>query len=113
MNGSAGSWSGRNESAARMNLRVVTYNVHKCRGMDGRTSILRIADVLREIGANVIALQEVMDHQATALSEEVGMPFAIGENRRHRGYGYGNVILTALPIRGWRNYDLSVRGREE
>ena len=32
-----------------MKLRVVTYNVHKCRGMDGRTSIQRIVDVLREV----------------------------------------------------------------
>ena len=96
-----------------MKLRVVTYNVHKCRGMDGRTSTLRIADVLREVGADVIALQEVMGHQAEAISAEMAMPFEIGENRRHLGYAYGNVVLTRLPIRGARNYDLSVRGREE
>src|SRR5207248_6628 len=42
-----------------------------------------------------------------------GMPFEIGENRRHLGYAYGNVVLSRLPIRGARNYDLSVRGREE
>ena len=34
-----------------MPLRVVTYNVHKCRGMDGRTMALRIAD-LRRAGAD-------------------------------------------------------------
>jgi endonuclease/exonuclease/phosphatase family metal-dependent hydrolase len=96
-----------------MKLRVVTYNVHKCRGMDGRTSIQRIVDVLREVSADVIALQEVMDHQAEAISSDLEMPFAIGENRKHRGYGYGNVLMTRLPIEGSRNYDLSVRGREE
>ena len=96
-----------------MTLRVVTYNVHKCRGMDGRTSTLRIADVLREVAADVIALQEVMGHQAEAIAVEMGMPFAIGENRKHLGYAYGNVVLSRLPICGTRNYDLSVRGREE
>jgi endonuclease/exonuclease/phosphatase family metal-dependent hydrolase len=96
-----------------MKLRVVTYNVHKCRGMDGRTSALRIVDVLREVCADVVALQEVTDHQAEAISKETGMRFAIGENRKHLGYAYGNVVLSRLPIQGSRNYDLSVRGREE
>jgi endonuclease/exonuclease/phosphatase family metal-dependent hydrolase len=96
-----------------MRLRAATYNVHKCRGMDGRVSTTRIVDVLREVEADVIALQEVMDHQAEAISAEMNMPFAIGENRKYRGYGYGNVVLSLLPISGSRNYDLSVRGREE
>ncbi len=94
-------------------LRVATYNVHKCRGMDGRTNTCRIAAVLREVGADIIALQEVLAHQAEAISEELELGFALGENRRHRGYGYGNVVLSRFPIRSMRNYDLSVRGREE
>lgn len=96
-----------------MRLRVLTYNVHKCRGLDGRASVGRIAEVLRETGADVMALQEVMDHQAESLSVELGQPFCLGENRKHRGYGYGNVVLSRFPIVGTRNYDLSVRGREE
>jgi endonuclease/exonuclease/phosphatase family metal-dependent hydrolase len=95
-----------------MKLRVATYNVHKCRGMDGRTSAKRIAEVLLEVEADVIAMQEVMDHQADTIAAELGMRFAIGENRKHRGYGYGNVVFTRLPIHGSRNYDLSIRGRE-
>jgi endonuclease/exonuclease/phosphatase family metal-dependent hydrolase len=94
-------------------FRAVTYNVHKCRGLDGRASVLRIAEVLHEVGADVIALQEVMDHQAEVISTELGLPFVLGENRKHRGYGYGNVVLSRLPIRMMRNYDLSVGGREQ
>jgi endonuclease/exonuclease/phosphatase family metal-dependent hydrolase len=96
-----------------MRLRVVTYNVHKCRGMDGRTSAARISHVLEEIDADIIALQEIMEHQAACVSEELGMPYVLGENRKHRGYGYGNVVLSRFPIRMMRNYDLSVNGREE
>src|SRR5690348_6907011 len=96
-----------------MKLRVATYNVHKCRGLDGRTSTPRIAEVVRELGADVVAMQEIMDRQALAIATELGMHFAIGENRKHRGLGYGNVVLTRLPIEASRNYDISVRGREE
>lgn len=94
-------------------FRVVTYNVHKCRGMDGRVSANRIAGVLHEVDADVIALQEVLSHQAEAIAGELGMPHELGQNREHRGYGYGNVLMSRLPMGGARNYDLSVRGREE
>ncbi len=96
-----------------MRLRAVTYNVHKCRGLDGRASAARIAGVLGEIGADVIALQEVLEHQAETISHDLGFPFALGQTRKHRGYSYGNVVLSRFPIREMRNYDLSVRGREE
>jgi endonuclease/exonuclease/phosphatase family metal-dependent hydrolase len=69
--------------------------------------------VLREVDAEVIALQEVMEHQAESISTDLKLPFVLGENRKHRGYGYGNVVLSRFPIRTMRNYDLSVRGREE
>ena len=44
----------------RKRFRVVTYNVHKCRGLDRRVRPARIAEVLREINADIIALQEVV-----------------------------------------------------
>jgi endonuclease/exonuclease/phosphatase family metal-dependent hydrolase len=94
-------------------LRVATYNVHKCRGLDGRTSAHRIAAVIAELDADVVALQEVLDHQAEAIGAELGVNYSLGENRKHHGYGYGNVVLSRHPIQASRNYDLSVRGREE
>jgi endonuclease/exonuclease/phosphatase family metal-dependent hydrolase len=81
--------------------------------MDGRVNATRIASVLHELHADVIALQEVLAHQAEAISRELDMPHALGENRQHRGYAYGNVILSRWPMRVTRNYDLSVNGREE
>jgi endonuclease/exonuclease/phosphatase family metal-dependent hydrolase len=41
-------------------FRAVTYNIHKCRGMDRRVRPERIVDVLREIDADIVALQEVL-----------------------------------------------------
>jgi hypothetical protein len=46
--------------AVTVRLRRVAYNVHKCRGLDRRVSPDRILAVLTAIGADVIALQEVL-----------------------------------------------------
>lgn len=103
-------------------LRIVTYNVHKCRGLDRRVRPGRIASVLREIEADIIALQEVLSigggaaaremDQARFIAEELGYDYCIGENRRLSGGAYGNVILSRLPWRYVRNYDITWRGRE-
>lgn len=96
-----------------MTIRVVTYNVHKCRGMDRRTRPARVAEVLREVNPDIAALQEVMQHQVEVIASELGLRFVMGENRKHAGYAYGNAVLSRFPIRDSRNYDLTVQGREE
>lgn len=101
-------------------MRIVTYNVHKCRGMDRREHPQRIAEVLRETEADVVALQEVLSingaarerDQARFLAEELGMHYHVGENRRLRGGAYGNVTLSRLPLREAHNYDITWSGRE-
>ena len=40
-------------------VRVMSYNVHNCGGVDGVKSIDRCADVIREAQADVVAIQEV------------------------------------------------------
>ena len=80
----------------------------------------RIAEVLKQIDADIIALQEVvgMDeaarehNQVHAIAEELGFDFRIGENRRHRGAAYGNAVLTRLPIVSDHNHDLTFRRYE-
>ncbi|HET8550733.1 MAG TPA: endonuclease/exonuclease/phosphatase family protein [Bryobacteraceae bacterium] len=101
-------------------FRIVTYNIHKCKGLDGKVRPSRIAAVLRAVDADVAALQEVVSiegevrelHQAEYLAHELGMRFAIGENRRHAGGAYGNVVLSRFPLESACNYDISVPGRE-
>lgn len=102
-------------------IRVVTYNVHKCRGLDGKVRPDRIVKVLREIDADIIGLQEVLsipklareDDQVRFLADELKLNFCVGENRKLKGGAYGNVILSRLPIENSRNYDISVRWREQ
>jgi endonuclease/exonuclease/phosphatase family metal-dependent hydrolase len=40
-------------------VRVVTYNIHSCVGVDRRYDPSRISTVLREIDADIACLQEV------------------------------------------------------
>lgn len=101
-------------------LRVATYNIHKCIGIDRRYSPERIVAVLKEIEADVIALQEVVchsnlrerDHQARFIADELEMDFCVGENRRHNGGDYGNVTLSRSTITDSRNHDITIKRRE-
>lgn len=85
-------------------LRVATYNIHRCRGLDRRVRPDRIAAVLQAIGADVVALQEVVGAgpggrgQAEELGALLGVGWVMAATRRYRQHLYGNVILSRHPI---------------
>ncbi len=103
-----------------MELTLVSYNIHSGIGTDGRFDLHRVGEVLREVNADIIALQEVGDFrgktsredQPEHLAELLGMHMAFGPNVVRNGRRYGNAILSRLPILKSKNYDLSVRQRE-
>ena len=102
-------------------FRIVTYNIHKCRGLDRRVSPGRIAEVLQEVDADIIALQEVLclpgkeshDDQAHFIARELGVDYRLGENRKLGEAAYGNVVLSRWPINNTINHDISIQGREQ
>ncbi len=51
-------------------FRIATYNIHKCRGLDRRVRPKRIVEVLKQIGADIIALQEVVGMDEAALGSQ-------------------------------------------
>jgi endonuclease/exonuclease/phosphatase family metal-dependent hydrolase len=101
-------------------IRVATYNIHKSRGLDGQMSPARVVKVLRELDADIIALQEVVCLEGGASERDQGRFFAdalsyhycLGEARRSRGITHGNVVLSRVPIRATCNYDLTWHRRE-
>lgn len=100
-------------AAGSIALRIATYNIHRCRGMDRRVIPARIAAVLADVNADVIALQEVMGSGAASpghaeeLGAALGMGWVMAPARHLRGRLFGNVVLSRLPIRGHSQYDLS------
>ena len=102
-------------------IRIATYNVHKCQGMDRRVRPDRIAAVLQEINADVIALQEVLSipghrpeaDQAGYLGAALQMHCVQAEARKLRGGIYGNVLLSRFPVDRHHHLDITRTGREE
>lgn len=104
-----------NVRTAKRVFGVGSYNIHKCIGMDGRCNAQRIADVLREMDCDLIALQEVDNQpgehkesmQLDFLSHELGMHSIAGLRIIWHTGEYGNAILTRFkPLRVHR-HDLS------
>jgi len=102
-------------------IRVATYNVHKCKGLDQRTNPERIAKIIAALNADVIAIQEILDvrngrpefDQARCITAELkSYRQCFGENRTLYGGRYGNMTLSRFPVRVCRNYDLTWRHRE-
>jgi endonuclease/exonuclease/phosphatase family metal-dependent hydrolase len=102
-------------------IRVATYNVHKCRGLDRRTIPERIAAVIAELDADVVAIQEIFNaqngpakyDQARTIHQSLKQyEWRFGENRTLHGRPYGNMTLSRLPVQFCRNYDLTWRHRE-
>ncbi len=97
-------------------IRVVTYNIHTCVGVDRRYDPGRIAAVLCEIDADIACLQEVDAHrrierhadQWAYLGEATGRRVVLGAGDR-RGR-FDNAILTRFPVLTARTLDLTVTG---
>ncbi|WP_119462037.1 endonuclease/exonuclease/phosphatase family protein [Rhodospirillaceae bacterium SYSU D60014] len=99
---------------------VATYNVHACVGVDRRYDPDRVAAVIRELDADIVALQEVSarDRRGTMIDEFVYLAKVTGFDAvpgpcliDRRGI-FGNVLLTRRPVKAVRRIDLSIPGRE-
>jgi endonuclease/exonuclease/phosphatase family metal-dependent hydrolase len=90
-----------------MKLRLMTYNVHRCVGVDRRLDVERVAAVIADARPDIVALQELdvgrmrTGHvdQAHRLAELLGMRSRFHPAMHVEEEQYGDAILTALPER--------------
>jgi endonuclease/exonuclease/phosphatase family metal-dependent hydrolase len=105
-------------------LRVATYNVHACVGTDRRHDPDRVASVVGELDADVVALQEFTYPASVAIESREPVELvsldsyqcALGPTRRISTRiatrCFGNALLARHPIVDVHRLDLSMSRRE-
>ena len=101
-------------------MKVASYNIHKCRGVDGLTRPDRIIEVIRELGADLVALQEVDRRfgrrggllDPAALERETGMRLLVQSDVAHRHGWHGNALLVRSHPISYRRFRLKLPGGE-
>lgn len=87
--------------------RLLTYNVHRCVGVDRRLDVARIAAVIAEHEPDIVCLQELdvgrartggVD-QAQAIARTLAMSFHFNAAMKVEAEEYGDAILTSHPER--------------
>ena len=86
-------------------IRVASYNVHRWAGVNGRgkPKFERAADVIADLNADVIALQEVLRpfdeiYGLEEFAQDLGLHVAFASNRVHKRGELGNAILSRFPL---------------
>lgn len=88
-------------------FRLLTYNVHRCQGIDQQISPVRIAGVIAATGADVVALQELdVNRERSGRIDQAGLIAALlqMEYRFHPAWQvaeerFGNAVLSRFPLR--------------
>jgi endonuclease/exonuclease/phosphatase family metal-dependent hydrolase len=93
--------------APRVGLRVMTYNVHSCIGLDRRVSPERIARVIARHDPDIVALQELDAgrsrtggvHQAQAIADALEMALEFHPTITLADGRFGDAVLSRHPLR--------------
>jgi len=105
-----------------MNLRILSYNIHRAIGLDRRFKPERIEQIIDDHQPDIVLLQEVDEgvprsrEQAMAkeLAANLGYPhYAMGHNVSLRKGCYGNATLSRYPIMHERNIDLTIDNKKK
>ena len=99
-------------------FKLATWNIHYGIGSDRRFDIARIVQVLGEIAADIVGLQEVGWHRRTHhridhfafLREHTDYTVVAGLVRDPLRSHFGNALLTRFPVTSTRWIDLKIRG---
>jgi endonuclease/exonuclease/phosphatase family metal-dependent hydrolase len=93
----------RRKREAEVTLRVMTYNIHGCGGMDGKVSTDRIARVIAQYEPDIIALQECYGakrgDQARAILAGLRDTYHFPSTLSMVQDDYGNAVLSVHPMK--------------
>mgnify|MGYP006277401783 CR=1 FL=1 len=92
---------------SKSTLRVMTYNVHSCIGMDGRLSPRRVARVIDLHHPDIVALQELDvgrmrtggEDQAHLIARYLEMTHHFHPTMKMEEELYGDAIMSRFPVR--------------
>jgi endonuclease/exonuclease/phosphatase family metal-dependent hydrolase len=99
-------------------MRIATWNLHEAVGVDGRCLPVRIARVLAELDADIVALQEfsprrsTLDELSAELEHAAGASLVVMPTFLKRGRVFGNALLCRVPIVSVEARELALERRE-
>lgn len=87
-------------------IKVMTFNIRHGRGMDENVDLDRIVEIIRESGAEIVALQEVdrfkprsrFVDQAGYIADQLQMSWSFAPSFSVAVTQYGNALLSRYPI---------------
>lgn len=102
-------------SIKAQDLKVMSYNIHHGRNTSGEVDLKRIAEVIKDSGAEMIGLQEVDSvcgrsgkvDQMKVLAKLTGMHYTFKRHFAYDGGAYGLGILSIFPISNVNGYRIS------
>ena len=106
--------SSRMHAEELFRIRVLTYNIHHGEGVDRKLDLPRIAQVIRSVSPDVVALQEVdrraersdCKDQPAELGALLKMNSIFEKNINLQGGQYGNAVLSKWPVVKHKNVHL-------
>jgi endonuclease/exonuclease/phosphatase family metal-dependent hydrolase len=108
---SLANWRGLDAQFGPEALRIASYNVHGCRGADGRKDAQRIVKVIEECGSDTIGLQEV-DYRLDYIAHKLGMQPIPGLTLARHDGPFGNALITRRKVLAVRRLAFTYGGRE-
>jgi endonuclease/exonuclease/phosphatase family metal-dependent hydrolase len=104
---------------AARTLKLATYNIHRCVGLDGKYNPHRVIEVLNELDADVVGLQEIDSHHVTEEGHQLN--YIIKNTNYHvvasptlvrADAHYGNALLSRFEFKRIWKIDLTIDGLE-
>ena len=84
-------------------LKVITYNIHSGKNLNGKCTFPKIVDFIKEYNPDILALQEINDnkkrgYQITKLYKEIKKNYHFGPQVKIFDGYYGIATFSAFPI---------------